>query len=272
MCSVYAIPVKLLMRAKLINGTIRNAPEVIPPFRRLWMRHHLTSPFSDVMLGNSLAGLRAYKIPSHKAHCIYNGFDLSRIRSVPPADEVRRQLGITTTFVVGMVGNFSDKKDQPTLIEAAHRVLAHTRDVTFILIGGGETLDRCRELAQGDGQIRFLGRRDDVEAVVNTFDIGVLATFTEGISNSVMEYMALAKPVIASRGGGTDELVLDGKTGYLVPQSDPEALSDRITHLLTHAEERARMGEEGRDRIRNEFSLETMTDRFVSLYQRCRAM
>lgn len=269
MCSVYAIPVKLAVGAKLVNGTVRNAPERIPAFGKLSVRHHLTRPFSDIILGNSEKGLDAYRVPPAKRHCIYNGFDMGRLAGLPAPEKVRRQLGIETTFVVGMVGTFSEKKDQPTLIRAARSVLEKNRDVTFLFLGAGERLEHCRELARGEERIRFLGRRDDVEAIVNAFDIGVLSTFTEGISNAVMEYMALGKPVIASIGGGTGELVKDQETGYLVPSGDPILLADRILHLLSQPDHAREMGVAGRKRIETAFSLETMTDRFVELYRRC---
>ena len=77
--------------------------------------------------------------------------------------------------------------------------------------------------------------------MVNVFDIGVLATHGEGISNSIMEYMALGKPVVASEGGGTCELVQDGITGFLVPRRDPQALAARISQLLDDQEAGRRM-------------------------------
>ena len=272
MCSVYAVPLKIAVGAKLVNGTVRNAPARIRAFSRLSVRHHLTRPFSDVILGNSEKGLDAYGVPAGKRHCIYNGFDMQRLAGLPEAKEIRRELGIATTFVVGMVGNFSEKKDQPTLIRAARSVLERNNDVTFLFIGAGDLLEQCRDLAGGEERIRFLGRREDVEAIVNAFDIGVLSTFTEGISNSVMEYMALGKPVIASIGGGTGELVIDQKTGYLVPTGDANVLADRILYLLSHPGEARSMGMAGRKRIESEFSLETMTSRFVAMYRRCAAV
>jgi len=269
MCTVYAVPAKLLVGASLINGIVRNAPDRIPAFRKLWIRHHLTLPFSDIVLGNSQGGLRAYGVPPRKAACIYNGFDMERLEGLPPVTEVRDALGLHTPLIVGMVGNFSDKKDQKTLIEAARLILEKRKDVAFLFIGDGEMLDECRQLADGDEHFRFLGRRNDVEAIVNTFDVGVLSTFTEGISNSVMEYMALGKPVVASGGGGTGELVREGETGFLVPARDPDALAARIRQLLDDPVLRREMGLSGKRRIAGEFSLETMTDRFVSLYKSC---
>ena len=113
----------------------------------------------------------------------------------------------------------------------------------------------------------FWGRRKDVEKIVNSLSIGVLATFTEGISNSIMEYMVMAKPVVATACSGSSELVLDGETGFLVPPGDPAALADRITYLLDHPDEARRMGQAGKKHIEEHFSLKTMVDKTVEIYE-----
>jgi glycosyltransferase involved in cell wall biosynthesis len=125
-----------------------------------------------------------------------------------------------------------------------------------------------KELVPDAGdRIQFLGRRKDVEKIVNSFSIGVLATFTEGISNSIMEYMVMAKPVVATACSGSSELVLDGETGFLVPPGDPAALADRIAYLLDHPEEALRMGQAGKKHIEQHFSLKTMVDKTVEIYE-----
>jgi glycosyltransferase involved in cell wall biosynthesis len=143
----------------------------------------------------------------------------------------------------------------------------------FVAIGEGSTrratmqsVSECHR-----DKILFLGEQADVESIVNLFDVGVLATFTEGISNSVMEYMVLGKPVIATDGGGTRELVADHEVGFLVGPKRPHELADRVIHLLDHPELRERMGAAGRERIRRLFSLEAMTAAHARLYRRLAA-
>jgi glycosyltransferase involved in cell wall biosynthesis len=129
----------------------------------------------------------------------------------------------------------------------------------------------CRALAgeMENETVFFPGRIEtkQVESIVNVFDIGVLATFTEGISNSVMEYMMLGKPVIATDCDGTRELVIHQDTGFLVPRSDAEALAARIGQLLDDPLLGAEMGARGRTRIEREFSLQRMTDEFCGLFR-----
>ena len=108
---------------------------------------------------------------------------------------------------------------------------------------------------------------------MNIFDIGVLLSnpdiHGEGISNSIMEYMALGKPVIASIGGGTSEIVLDGETGFLIEPKNPKQLAERIDYLLSNQTVAKKMGESGRKRIQQHFSLDKMVNETYNLYVNC---
>jgi glycosyltransferase involved in cell wall biosynthesis len=181
---------------------------------------------------------------------------------------MRHTLGIQTDFAVCMVGEFADRKDFATYLAAAQKILDRRRDVTFLAVGDGPTLPACKALLRPENadRVMFTGWRTDVEDIVHCTDIGVLATFTEGISNSILEYMALGKPVVATDGGGTNEIVGDGLTGYLVPREDATALSDAIVRLLDHPDDAQRMGEAGRCVVRDRFSIGTMVQAYMNLY------
>ncbi|MGA6952336.1 MAG: glycosyltransferase, partial [Candidatus Sulfotelmatobacter sp.] len=125
-----------------------------------------------------------------------------------------------------------------------------------------------KELVSDAGdQVQFLGRQKDVERIASSFSIGVLTSFTEGISNSIMEYMMLAKPVVTTDCTGSRELVREGETGFLVPPEDPAALADRIAYLLDNPDEARRIGQAGRKHIEEHFSLKTMVDKTVDIYE-----
>jgi glycosyltransferase involved in cell wall biosynthesis len=141
------------------------------------------------------------------------------------------------------------------------------KEVVFVAVGDGESLEASKKLAGDVGAIRFLGQQNNVEEIIATFDIGVLSTFTEGISNSVLEYMALRKPVVATDGGGTREVVVDGETGFLVPQEDPDALAAKIEYLLDNPDCARRMGEAGGVKIRHDFSITRMIEKTINLYE-----
>jgi len=264
--SFYALPVARACGVRLINGSIRNA------FTRTgikwWIEKWLLDR-SDIRLANSLAGLqsRGYE-PSDRNVVIHNGFDFSRLPAAHPSEEMPFPRQLSSGSVVGMVAEFNYNKDWATYIAAAKVVVGKRNDVVFLAVGDGVTLDECRKLADFQPRMHFMGSRRNIEEIVSRFTIGVLATFKEGISNSIMEYMALGKPVVASDGGGTKELIIDGETGYLVPPRDPVALADKILFLLSHKELAEVMGERGRQRIKKDFSLSSLAEKTIALYER----
>jgi len=269
MSAVYGAFVAATQRIKLVNFMIQNAPDHIPPLSSLWIRRAVTFPLSSVVVANSRAGLAAYQTRRPSA-VIYNGFDPDRVRHLTPPEAVRARFGLRRPYVVGMVASFSSKKDQLTLVQAAARLFGERNDVEILFVGDGPCLAGCRAWASrvAPGRIHFLGRQRDVESIVNLFSIGVLTTYTEGLSNAIMEYMALAKPVIATDGGGTCELVVDGETGYLVAQGDVEGVARRLIQLLDQPDLATRMGEAGRARLFSEFSFDRMVEAHLDLYRR----
>lgn len=271
MTSVYAVPVTKSLGVKLINGMVRNAPS-LKFFDKAYIGLKLTCLLSDAVVANSDAGLKAYKVGASKGMCIHNGFDFERIKNLQVEEAIRKKFHIYGEKVVGMVGSFSHFKDYETFILSAQQILNKRKDVVFLAIGGENQgdLEKYKRFVKGgyENKIIFIKKQRAVESIINLFDIGILSTHTEGISNSIMEYMSLSKPVVATDCGGTKELVLDGKTGFLVPPSDSKSLSHRIVQLLDDVELAAKMGEESRRRIEEEFNLEKMTDTYVALYQR----
>ena len=266
MPAIYAGPIARMMKTKLINAMIASAPRKLSVRQRL--RAFLSFPFSDIIQSNSYAGLEAYGVSGEKGNVIHNGFDFDRIRKLKDKDTVKKGLNIRTTYTVGMVAGFHPLKDYESLIQAGKTILEERDDVTFVCVGSGTDLERIKSLAEFSDKFIFPGRINDVESIVNTFDIGILSTYYEGISNSIMEYMALSKPVIASEGGGTGELVVDGRTGFIIPQKSPGILTEKITRLLNDSTLRETMGKSGRERIENEFDISRMTGEHMSLYNK----
>jgi len=171
-----------------------------------------------------------------------------------------------------MVGAFFDRKDYKTYVAAAKIVLDAGHDVAFLCVGGGQNKEAVFDSIEEKYRknIIFTGSQEDVESLIHIFDIGVLATNSdihgEGISNAILEYMAQGKPVVATLGGGTPEIVLDGKTGFTVKPKSPQEMADRIMHLLDNPELAHDMGEKSRERIKNHFNLAHMTAVYMDLY------
>ena len=274
MSAIYAIPATKLAGIPLINDNIADAPGVMDFFDKRLLRARLTYPFSDVVLGNSMAGLRSYKAPVNKRRCIYNGFDPRRIETLENPESVRQRLGLAPGVrVVGMVGAFFDRKDYPTFLQAAMIVLQKDTNVAFLAVGDGPHLPECRAMISDTFRqsIAFTGQVNDVESIINMMDIGVLSTNSrvhgEGISNSIVEYMILKKPVVATDGGGTPEIVEDGLTGFIVPSFSPHIMAEKIQYLLEHPETAAVMGRAGEEKVRNGFLLAHMRQQYFQLYK-----
>lgn len=274
MPSIYAIPSAKLCNIKLINGNVTNAPLKISKLNTNYLRAKFTYLFSDMIIGNSKAGLKAYNTPKDRSQCIYNGFDFTRIADLEDKATIKAQLQIKTPKVVGMVGAFFARKDYETYIAAACEVLKTRKDVSFLAIGDGPDYPYFKAKIPKIYKDKILlpGMMKKVESVINIFDIGILSTNTkvhgEGISNAILEYMVMGKAVIASAGGGTNEIVVDQETGYLVPPCNPDAMATQINYLLDRPNLAKKMGEKGEKRITECFSLKRMQEDYVALYDR----
>ena len=273
MSTMFSIYAAKKVAAKLINANIADAPRDLKIWGKQLLRAKLTFPFSDIVLSNSKAGLKAYQAPEKKGRYIYNGFDFNRINRLKKSDEIRTHFKIKTPYVVGMIAAFYDRKDYYTYVEAAISITQQRTDVTFMAIGEGPLLEKCKAMvpAKMKSRILFTGRQNDVESIINIFTVGVLSTnldvHGEGISNSIMEYMVLHKPVVATVGGGTNEIVFDGKNGFLIPEKSPTVMAEKINYLLDHPDEARAMGEEGRKLVFESFNLKNMTKNYCDLYQ-----
>lgn len=271
--SLYALPAVIFQRIPLVNSQITSAP---PPSSRGFLNamvDHINFNFSKVILSNSRAGIVAYTPPAEKRKVIYNGINLNRFHNLPDTCTVKSKYGISTPYAVIMSASFSPNKDYDLFYNVASRVTTIRNDVTFIGIGVSHDERKFRalqSLAHANNRILFPGRIDDVEALVNACDIGVLFSnrnvHGEGISNSIMEYMALSKPVIANDAGGTKEIVHHNKNGYLIKDHTEEEIVKLILELLDDKDKAKAFGEASREIIEESFSLERMGDAFEQVY------
>jgi glycosyltransferase involved in cell wall biosynthesis len=267
MCSVYASPIALIFRSALINGMIQNAPLFLnlKDYRRLL----LTAPFSTVILANSLAGLKAFRVDGKKGLCIQNGFNFDRINNLPDVNDVKRSLDIRTKHVVGMVGRYNRAKDYSTFFKAAKLLCSERKDITFVAVGEGMESFRARLNSDSEANIRLLGPSKRVEEIIKTFSVGVLvSTNGEGIANVILEYMALEKPVIATNATGNREIVKDGENGFLIPFGDENALASRIRELVDRPDIASAFGRAGRSLVEQKFGIGEMVQKHVELFRR----
>ena len=223
------------------------------------------------IISNSKAGLKAYRTPASKSVVIYNGFNESRYNNRIDKAEKKKELGISTRYVVAMVAAFWKNKDWQCYIDAAKKIVAKRQDITFLAVGAGPQWDYYNAQITDDerGYIQMLGRRDDVDEIFQTCDLSVLtSSHGEGVSNSIMESMAWGVPVIATNSGGTPEIIEDRVNGRLIDDQTPESVRALITELIDHPDVLANMSEKASQTVKEGFLLEKMTRAYLDLYQK----
>jgi glycosyltransferase involved in cell wall biosynthesis len=205
--------------------------------------------------------------PSERIEVIPNGIDVTAFRH-DRAEDLRREVaGDDPRPLVLTVGRLDEQKGHACLLEAARLV----PDAQFALAGDGPLDDLLRDRAARLGvadRIRFLGRREDIAALLACADLFVLPSRYEGLPLAVLEAMAAAVPVVATDVGGTSEAVVDGATGLLVPADDPRALAAAVRRALDDPAGAHRLGAAGRDRARREFTAAVMARRTETIYRR----
>jgi sugar transferase (PEP-CTERM/EpsH1 system associated) len=176
-------------------------------------------------------------------------------------------------WLVGTVGRMDPVKDQCTLARAFVLALqmnpAARNRMRLVIVGEGALRAESERILE-DGGARelawFTGERNDIPEIMRALDCFVLPSRGEGISNTILEAMACALPVVATRVGGNAELVEDGLTGRLVPAADPAALAQAIVNYFENSTLAHRHGCAGRNRVEENFSLDRMVDSYHELY------
>jgi len=218
------------------------------------------------------AGVSAEKIVT-----IYNGIDTARVapRADVPRAELLASLGLRVAparRLVTVVANLRHPmKDQETFLRAARRVREKFPEAAFVLAGEGERTETLRAYAAALGLAEdtfFTGRCERVGDLLSASEVCVLSSKSgEGFSNAITEYMAVARPVVATDVGGAREAVVEGETGHVVAVGDAAAMADRIVSLLADPERASAMGERGLLRVREQFSCEAQLARTEKLYE-----
>jgi glycosyltransferase involved in cell wall biosynthesis len=184
----------------------------------------------------------------------------------------RRREGIPADALVALcVSNFYPYKGHEELVDAAARIVPAFPNIIFLLVGRDSgtmeaTKERVRERGI-EGSVRFVGSRTDVPDLLRASDLFVHPSREEGFSNAILEAMAAGLPVVACDVGGNPEAVVDGETGRLVPSRNAAAFASAVTELLTDPKKRKAMGEAGRLRAVERFSLDRMVGEMESLYE-----
>jgi len=201
---------------------------------------------------------------------IYNGVDLQRYNHQQPCCTFRDEFGIPEGVpVVGVVARLEAEKGHRTLIDAWPVVLASHPDAWLLIVGEGSERNSLEAQAATLGisdRIVFTGRREDVPAVTAALDIAVLPSYREAQGLSVLEAMALSRPVVASNVGGIPEMIEEGISGLMVPPGDCDALAGAIVRLLSDHPLADMLARRGHDLVHERFCIELMTSSIENLY------
>lgn len=248
--------------------------------RRQFMRR-LFKPFVHqyVAVSRDLESYLQQKVgvlPSRVAQ-IYNGVDSERFH---PAGERRAEVPCAgfagaSDFVIGTVGRMQDVKDQLTLARAFVRLVQGVpraeQRLRLVMIGDGPLREQVRVLLANAGAEEFAwlpGEHNDVPRMMRSFDLFVLPSLAEGISNTILEAMASGLPVLATAVGGNPELIEPGVTGTLVPRSDAEGMARAIRSYAESAELCRRHGAEARRAVERRFGMDAMVNAYMAVYDR----
>lgn len=274
MSTFYATPAAIILKCPIIANLIANSKRSSHCWSITRIFFKIDCIFARHIVSNSKAGLLAYDLKdNNKSTVIYNGVRLGRFCRHVLNGNLRNELKIKTKYLVTMVASFSENKDFDFFVNVAKKISIFRDDVTLIGVGGGGSFRRIKNRIQNEKifNVILTGKRDDVEDVIAISDIGVLFTnnnnHAEGISNSILEYMALEKPVITTDFyGGSKEIIDEGLSGYIV-KPDIDIVVEKINILLNNEQLRKSMGKNGRKIVESRFSVQRMAEDYLQIYE-----
>jgi glycosyltransferase involved in cell wall biosynthesis len=208
-----------------------------------------------------------YGLAPKRMRTIVNGVDPP---TAAPDDEWRTKLGVGRNLVIGTICVCSEQKGLPDLLAVARAVRVKLPDVRFVVVGHGpirEAMEkRAKEMDLGE-TVTFTGWKDNAGAtMLPLFDVFFQPSLWEAMSMVVLEAMAAGKPIVATDVGDNRHVVLDGKTGYVVPRGDQAAMTDALLKLADSAPRRADFGAAGKARYDEHYAARQMARNYEALY------
>jgi len=260
MSAFYAYFASKFAGIQFINYSIQEADPRLS-YRHLIQR--LILKLSKYVLANSYAGLKIYGVEK-KGKVIYNGLDFKRFENLTKTKNEK--------FVIGIVANLTDYKDYYTFFDAIKILTNKKTDFEVHIIGWGKLAKTYKAYAEQLGimeYLKFFGRLPDVEKYIINFDVGVLCSYKkkgEGLSNSVIEYMACGVPPIITDIGAAREIVDEGVTGLLFEAGNPKDLASKIQLLMENKELRLEIGKKAREVVFEKFGYERYINEMSNYY------
>ena len=247
------------------------------PWRRRFLRRLCFSMATRVFCVSS--ELRAFysrnlAISADRLDVVPNGVDLNHFRSEPSVRTAKRaQLGADPdTLVVGAVGRLDPVKGHSTLLQAAELGVRAGLNLRVVIVGDGPTRPALEKQLAGNSRlansVALVGQVKNVADWLNSFDVFVLPSISEGMSNTLLEAMAVGVAPIATNVGGNPEVIEDGHSGLLVNPGDAQVLCSYLVRLAQNPCWRAQIASNARQRVAARFSLARMLERYDEMYSR----
>ena len=234
------------------------------------MKYHFPDKFISV--SNAIRDILIDDgIPGEKVTTVYSGVDLTRYQGIETSyltDEFSHISDFKNRIKLINVAALTPQKDQETLIRAIDRLVKHNRDIVLFIVGDGELRGRLLSLRDELGlndYIFFTGFRDDAINLIKFFDIFVMSSRLEGLGTSLIDAMALSKPIIATSTGGVPELIDNGINGILMERKNSQALADAILHLINNRGLQERISEGACKKAQN-FSINDTVSQTIDVY------
>lgn len=261
--------------ATLAARFLRNRPKVI-------RTRHLSTPISRSFVSRMIYDILPDAVITtgeeiRQRMINDNGFKAKRIFSIPTGVDLDRfdpkrvmPAFKPKGFSIGIIGVLRSWKGHRYLIEAAPEILKSIPDAVFYIVGDGPQYKNIagyiEELSLKD-KVVMTGHREDIPEILASLDVVVHPSYAnEGVPQSVLQAMAMERPVVASDAGAIKEIVINGETGFLIEPENPEQIAEKVVELYRNPLLRVKFGEKGRRLVEENYSMEKMLDKVEALY------
>jgi glycosyltransferase involved in cell wall biosynthesis len=213
-----------------------------------------------------------YRIPEKKIHVLRNALIIDNYLPNRSDKSFRKELNISNeTILIGNIGRLSPEKGQEDLIQAANRIIKQKYNVKFVFVGIGPDQKKLEKLVKNyslSDSVLFVGYRKDINNIYNSLDLVVQCSYTEGMPNVILESLLMKVPVIATNAGGTSEIIIDGKTGYMIKPGDWLKMSTLVEEFIFESDKFKNLALKGNIYVRDNFNFTERTKKLCKIYDK----
>ena len=269
---------RLVTLGAAIAGVPLVRSEHIPPsayaqpsdWRRIWLFDRLTRCILVDSEGNLQDQINTLGRSNKKLRRLHTGIEFDHLDMAYDAKRAKRLAGLDPDRpVIGTVGRLEEQKGQRYLIEACQQIVATNPDVQLLIVGDGPLKAELENQAHALGiseHVCFAGFLSDYVTHMEAMDIGVMPSLWEGFSLSMLEFMALGKPLVVSNHPSFLEVVADGETALITPQRDAAAIAQAVIRLLNDSSLATRLGQAVQQNVVANYSIDRLVKKMMALY------